>query len=210
MDSPFGMGVVHNKGVRASIWPPGRLRPPSPLLRILGLWRHLVELDVVLMVHIELEPAGIRPARLLIYDLPCHRPGGSIVLVVPVFAGSSKLCIAVLDKPFMPLFTNSCGLQIVPLHRLLIGVQLAVLDILVVDGVEVYGPLDLFLPIPVLKGYALDPPCSRLVLDRLAQPGIDLPVGLSLEHRLHALSEEGEEGVAGRLPDIPPLVVGGR
>src|SRR3990172_4366162 len=106
MDTPFGMGEVHDKGVRASIGPPGRLRSPSPLLRILGLRRHLVELDVVLMVHIELKPAGIRPTRLLIYDLPCHGPGGSIVLVVPVFAGSSKLFIAVLHKPFLPLLPN--------------------------------------------------------------------------------------------------------
>src|SRR3989338_5695866 len=140
MDSPFGMGEVHDKGVRASIGPPGRLRPPSPLLRILGLWRHLVELDVVLMVHIELEPAGIRPTRLFIYDLPCHGPGGSIVLVVAVFGRASELCIALLHKPLMPLLANPCGLQIVPLHSLLIGVQLAVLDILVIDGGKVYGP----------------------------------------------------------------------
>src|SRR3990172_12696673 len=122
MDTPFGMGVIHDKGVWRSIGPPGRLRPPPPPVRILGLRRHVVERDVVLMVHIELEPAGIGPARLLIYDLPCAGPGGSIVLVVPVFGRASKLRIAVLDKLLMPLFTNSCGLQIVPLHRLLIGV----------------------------------------------------------------------------------------
>src|SRR3990167_7872016 len=207
MNSPFCMGEVHDEGVRASIGLPGRLRPTSPLVRILGLWRHLIELDVVLMVHIELEPAGIGPARFLIYDLPCAGPGRGIVLVVPVFGRASKLCIAVLDKPFMPLFTNSCGLQIVPLHRLLIGVQLAVLDILIIDGVEVYGPPDLFRPVPVLEGHALDPPCPRLLLDGLAQPSIDLPVALPIEHRLYALPEEGEEGVGGSLPDIPPLVV---
>src|SRR3990170_7001234 len=157
MDSPFCVGEVHDKWKHASIGPPGHLRTTSPFVRILGLWRHLVELDVVLMVHVELVSAGIRPARLLIYDLPCHGPGGSIVLVVPIFAGSSKLCIAVLDKLLMPLLANSCGLQIVPLHRLLIGVQLAVLDILVIDGVEVYGPLDRLRPVPVLKRDALDP-----------------------------------------------------
>src|SRR3990172_2025375 len=110
----------------------------------------------------------------------------------------------------MPLLANPFGLQVVPLHRLLIGVQLAILDILVIDSVEVYGPLDLFRPVPIFKRYAPYPPCPRLLLDRLAQPGIDLPVGLSLEHRLHPLSEEGEEWVNRCLPDIPPLVVGGR
>src|SRR3972149_670173 len=106
MDPPFGMGEVHDERVWAPVGSPGRLRASSPLLRVLGLGRHLVELDVVLMVHIELKPARIRPARLLIYDLPCHGPGGSIVLVVPVFAGSSELCIAVLHKPLMPLLAN--------------------------------------------------------------------------------------------------------
>src|SRR3990172_7484667 len=103
MNSPFSMRVVHDKWVRASIGPPGHLRTTSPFVRILRPRRHLVELDVVLMVHIELEPAGICPTRFLIYDLPCAGPGRGIILKVAVFSGSSKLCIAVLDKPLMPL-----------------------------------------------------------------------------------------------------------
>src|SRR3990170_4752451 len=209
MDPPFGMGKVHDKWIRASIGPPGRLRSPSPHVRILGLRGHLVELDVILMVHVELKPSRIGPGRLLLYDLPCHGSGGSIIFVVTVLGRSPELCIAVSYKFLMPLLANPFGFQIVPLYRLLIAVQLAVLYILIVDGVKVYGSLDLPCSIPVIEGDALDPPCPRPLLDRLAQPCLDLPVGLSLEHRLHPLAIEGEEGVDGRLPDIPPLVIGG-
>src|SRR3972149_2280313 len=194
MNSPFCMGIVHDKGIWASIGPAGHLRTTSPFVRILRLRRHLVELDVILMVNIELEPSGIGSGRLFLYDLPCAGPGRGIVLVVTVFGGSPKLRITVLYKLLMPLLTNPCGLQIVPLYRLLIGGQLTVLDILIMDGVKVYGPLDLFRPVPVFKRYVPYPPCLCLLLDRLAQPSIDLPVGLSLKHRLHPPPAEGEEG----------------
>src|SRR3990172_3758947 len=161
------------------------------------------------MVHVELKPSRIGPGRLLLYDLPCHGSGGSIIFVVTVLGRSPELCIAVSYKFLMSLPANPFGVHIVPLYRLLIGVQLTILDILIVDGVKVYGSLDLPCSIPVIEGDALDPPCPRPLLDGLAQPCVDLPVGLPVEHGLDRLSEEGEEGVDGRLPDIPPLVVGG-
>src|SRR3990167_550047 len=78
------------------------------------------------------------------------------------------------------------------------------------DGLEVYGPLDLFLPVPVLIGYGLYALCLRLLLYRLGKARVYLPVGPSAVHRFYRLSVEGEEWVGGRFPAVPPLVVGGR
>src|SRR3989337_1659143 len=173
MDPPFGMGKVHDKWIRASIGPPGRVRAPSPRVRILGLRGHLVELDVILMVHVELKPSLIGPGRLLLYYLPCHGSGGAIIFVVTVLGRSPELCIAVSYKFLMPLLANPFGFQIVPLYRLLIAVQLAVLYILIVDGRKVYGSLDLPCSIPVFEGDALDLPCTGLLPDLLSETRLD-------------------------------------
>src|SRR3989344_823231 len=70
------------------------------------------------------------------------------------------------------------------------------------DGLEVYGPLDLFLPVPVLIGYGLYALCLRLLLYRLGKARVYLPVGPSAVHRFYRLSVEGEEWVGGRREDI--------
>src|SRR3990172_1840195 len=132
------------------------------------------------VVYIELEPPGIGLIRFLLPYLPCHGPGGGVVLVVAVLGGPLELHIAVLYKVLIPfLAAEPFGLHMVPLQRLFIGVQLAVLYILVMDGLEVYGPLDLFLPVPVLVGYGLYALCLRLFLYRLGKARVYLPVGPS-------------------------------
>ena len=78
------------------------------------------------------------------------------------------------------------------------------------DGLEVYGPLDLFLPVPVLVRYGLYALCLRLLLYRPGKARVYLPVGPSVEHGFYRLSEEGKVGVCGRLPAVPPLIVGCR
>src|SRR3972149_5087035 len=160
------------------------------------------------MVHIELDPPGIGLIRFLLPYLPCHGPGGGVVLVVSVLGGPPELHIAVLYKVLIPFLTaEPFGLHMVPLQRLFIGIQLAVLYVLVMDGLEVYGALDLFLPVPVLIGYGLYALCLCLLLDRPGKTRVYLPVGPSVEHGFYRLSEEGKVGVCGRLPAVPPLVV---
>src|SRR3972149_9484704 len=163
------------------------------------------------MVNIELEPPGIGFFRFLLSSLPCHGPGRRVVLVVAVFAWPLVLHIAVLYKVLVPfLAAKPFGLHMVPLQRLLICVQLAVLYVLVMDGLEVYGALDLFLPVPVLVGYGLYALCLRLLLYRPGKARVYLPVGPSVEHGFYRLSEEGKVGVDRGLPAVPPLIVGCR
>ena len=96
------------------------------------------------------------------------------------------------------LAAKPLGLEVVPLDGLLIRGNLAVQRVLVVDGLEVYGPLDLLLPVPVLEGNALDPSGHGLLLDRLAETRVDLPVRSPAEHRLDGLPKEREVRVGGR------------
>ena len=78
------------------------------------------------------------------------------------------------------------------------------------DGLEVYGPLDLFLPVPVLVRYGLYALCLRLLLYRPGKARVYLPVGPPVEHGFYRLSEEGKVGVDRGLPAVPPLIVGCR
>src|SRR3972149_9262286 len=160
------------------------------------------------MGNIELDPSGIGLVRFLPPPLPCHGPRRGVVLVVSVLGRTPELHIAVLYKVLIPFLTaEPFGLHMVPLQRLFIGVQLAVLYILVMDGLEVYGPLDLFLPVPELIWYGLYALCLCLLLDYLGEPRVYLPVCPPVKHGLYRLSEEGEERVGGRLPAVPSLIV---
>ena len=98
MDPPLRVRVVHDKGVWGSVGPPGHDGAAPPLVRILGLGRHLVELDVVLVIHVELEPPGVGLARLLVDDLPPHGPGRRVVLVVAVLCRPPELDVPFLQK----------------------------------------------------------------------------------------------------------------